>query len=131
MSTCSKVILLGRGLARAEPPGTRLTRVRFVSRPQGNHRSPCQERRRFGDASLHNPEDLLVFALSSCHCLSYLALAARARLVVLGYEDLTSGVMTLVEGKIRFREVTIRPRVWVAPGFGPRVRQAIAREGPQ
>ena len=69
-----------------------------------------------GDASLHNPEDLLVFALSSCHCLSYLALAARARLVVLGYEDQTSGVMTLVEGKIRFREVTIRPRVWVAPG---------------
>ena len=53
-----------------------------------------------GDASLHNPEDLLVFALSSCHCLSYLALAARARLVVLGYEDReTSGVMTFVEGK--------------------------------
>ena len=33
-----------------------------------------------GDGSLHNPEDLLVAALSACHCLSYLALCARARI---------------------------------------------------
>jgi organic hydroperoxide reductase OsmC/OhrA len=69
-----------------------------------------------GDPSIHNPEDLLVAALSECHCLSYLALATRAGIVVAGYEDRATGTMTRIDGKIRFREVTLRPRVWVAPG---------------
>ena len=69
-----------------------------------------------GDATIHNPEDLLVAALAECHCLSYLALAARAGIVVVGYEDNAAGTMARIEGKIRFREVILRPRVWVAPG---------------
>ena len=35
-----------------------------------------------GDATLHNPEDLLLSALSGCHLLTYLALCARARINV-------------------------------------------------
>ena len=35
-----------------------------------------------GDPDLHNPEDLLLIALSSCHMLTYLALCARQRLRV-------------------------------------------------
>src|SRR3954466_15651728 len=46
-----------------------------------------------GDASLHNPEDWLVAALSACHCLSYLALAARAGILVVAYEDSATGTM--------------------------------------
>ena len=69
-----------------------------------------------GDASVHNPEDLLVAALAECHCLSYLALASRAGIVVVGYEDRANGVMARLDGKIRFRDVTLHPRVWVAPG---------------
>jgi organic hydroperoxide reductase OsmC/OhrA len=69
-----------------------------------------------GDPNVHNPEDLLVAALSECHCLSYLALATRAGIVVAGYEDRATGTMTRIDGKIRFREVTLRPRVWVASG---------------
>jgi len=69
-----------------------------------------------GDPNVHNPEDLLVAALSECHCLSYLALATRAGIVVAGYEDRATGTMTRIDGKIRFREVTLRPRVWVAAG---------------
>ena len=69
-----------------------------------------------GDAALHNPEDLLVAALSSCHLLSYLAVAARSRLVVLGYEDRASGTMQLVDKRMRFTEVVLRPRVTVARG---------------
>jgi organic hydroperoxide reductase OsmC/OhrA len=69
-----------------------------------------------GDAHLHNPEDLLVAALSECHCLSYLALAARAGIVVVGYEDNATGTMAKIDGKFRFREVTLRPRVWLAHG---------------
>ena len=69
-----------------------------------------------GDSSLHNPEDLLVASLSSCHFLSYLADAARAGVVVVDYKDHATGVMARIDGKIRFREVMLHPRVWVAAG---------------
>jgi organic hydroperoxide reductase OsmC/OhrA len=69
-----------------------------------------------GDAAIHNPEDLLVAALSSCHMLSYLAFAARSRLVVEAYEDDATGVMDDGDGTMRFRRVELRPRVTVAPG---------------
>jgi organic hydroperoxide reductase OsmC/OhrA len=69
-----------------------------------------------GDGALHNPEDLLVIALSECHCLSYLALASRAGIEVVGYEDRATGTMSRIDGKIRFRDVTLHPRVWLAPG---------------
>jgi organic hydroperoxide reductase OsmC/OhrA len=69
-----------------------------------------------GDGKLHNPEDLLVASLSECHCLSYLALAARAGIVVVGYEDRATGTLAKMDGKFRFREVTLRPRVSLAPG---------------
>lgn len=69
-----------------------------------------------GDAALHNPEELLVAALSSCHLLSYLALAARAGVLVVGYEDEASGTMELRGGGGRFTEVVLRPVVTLAPG---------------
>ena len=69
-----------------------------------------------GDPKLHNPEDMLLVALSSCHMLSYLALASLEGLVVVGYEDAASGTM-LQEGRSgRFTEVMLRPRVTLAPG---------------
>ena len=67
-----------------------------------------------GDKTLHNPEDLLVAALSACHLLSYLAACARAGIAIVAYDDDANGEMTLIDGKIRFREVMLRPRVAVA-----------------
>jgi organic hydroperoxide reductase OsmC/OhrA len=69
-----------------------------------------------GDGEVHNPEDLLMASLAECHCLSYLALAARAGIAVVGYEDRATGILAKIEGKFRFREVTLHPRVWIAPG---------------
>src|SRR5262245_12091301 len=46
-----------------------------------------------GDPALHNPEELLVVALSSCHMLSYLALCARAHVRVIAYTDDADGLM--------------------------------------
>ena len=69
-----------------------------------------------GDPALHNPEDLLVASLSSCHFLSYIALCARGGIVVLAYEDDARGTMARVGPSIRFTEVVLRPRVTVAPG---------------
>lgn len=71
-----------------------------------------------GDPSRHNPEDLLVAALSACHMLWYLHFCAASGLVVMSYEDSASGVMqTEPSGNGRFTRVTLRPRVTFAKGF--------------
>ena len=68
-----------------------------------------------GDPGKHNPEDLLVAALSSCHLLTYLALCARARIKVTSYRDNASGTMiTTPDGGGHFTEVVLRPEVIVA-----------------
>lgn len=40
-----------------------------------------------GDASKADPEDLLVASLSSCHMLSFLAIASKKKVTVTSYED--------------------------------------------
>ena len=72
-----------------------------------------------GDSSRHNPEDLLVVSLSTCHMLTYLAEAARAGVHVVGYSDEASGTMQLHQGKMRFTEVSLRPQVVIAAGSDP------------
>lgn len=69
-----------------------------------------------GDGTLYNPEEMLVVALSTCHLLSYLADCALAGVHVVSYEDDARGVMSVRDGKMRFAEVVLRPRVRVAPG---------------
>jgi len=69
-----------------------------------------------GDPAIHNPEDLLVAALSGCHCLSYLALCARAGVQVIAYEDEVFGRMERVDGVVKFTEVVLKPKVSIAPG---------------
>jgi organic hydroperoxide reductase OsmC/OhrA len=71
-----------------------------------------------GDASRHNPEDLLVAALSACHMLWYLHFCAVNRIVVIAYEDDATGVMrTEPDGNGKFSSVTLRPRVTVEGEF--------------
>jgi organic hydroperoxide reductase OsmC/OhrA len=69
-----------------------------------------------GDATLWNPEETLVAALSACHFLTYAALCARARITVVAYEDNAWGEMKKIDGKIRFAEVVLRPRVTIRSG---------------
>src|SRR5262245_9337157 len=65
-----------------------------------------------GDASLPNPEEALVMALSSCHMLSFLAIAARKRLTVDSYEDQAVGHMEKnADGKLAVTRCELRPRV--------------------
>lgn len=68
-----------------------------------------------GDSSRHNPEDLLLAALSACHMLWYLHLCADAGVVVTAYSDQATGTMELSGGTGQFREVTLHPRVTVTP----------------
>jgi len=66
----------------------------------------------FGGGSKVDPEAMLVGAISSCHMLTFLALAAKKRLVVESYADDASGVLGTLENKRKaVTAVTLRPRV--------------------
>ena len=68
-----------------------------------------------GDAATHNPEDLFITAISSCHMLSYLALCAKYGINVLSYEDRATAIMREDgKGGGRFEEVTLHPMVTIA-----------------
>ncbi len=70
-----------------------------------------------GDASKHNPEDLLVASLSACHLLSYLHLCAVNNIVVTDYRDDSNGTMAEnPDGSGQFTEVTLCPRVTITSG---------------
>jgi organic hydroperoxide reductase OsmC/OhrA len=65
-----------------------------------------------GDPRKVNPEEQLVAALSSCHMLTFLAIAARKRLIVDAYDDDAAGVLDKnAAGKLAVTRVTLRPRV--------------------
>lgn len=66
-----------------------------------------------GDASRHNPEDLLVVALSTCHMLWYLHLCAVKGVIVTAYEDAAVGTMVEEPHNGRFTDVTLRPTVTI------------------
>ena len=67
-----------------------------------------------GDPSILNPEQLLVMSASSCQMMSFLHLAAKARIDVLAYEDEATGVMPEDDVPLRITEITLRPRITVA-----------------
>jgi organic hydroperoxide reductase OsmC/OhrA len=68
-----------------------------------------------GDKTKHNPEDLLVSSLSSCHMLWYLHLCAQNGVVVLDYRDNAVGKMTeQADGSGFFSEVILHPVVTIS-----------------
>ena len=69
-----------------------------------------------GDPSRLSPEDLFVAALSSCQMLSYLALAGRAGVTVLAYDDHAIGTLSIADKKMRMTEVVLHPRITLAGG---------------
>src|SRR5690242_7111614 len=69
-----------------------------------------------GDPTLYNPEDLLLSALSACHMLSYLAVCAHAGVVVLSYEDTAVGTLARRDGRVRFVDALLRPKVLLETG---------------
>jgi organic hydroperoxide reductase OsmC/OhrA len=69
-----------------------------------------------GDPSRANPEQLFVAALSACQALTYLVLAAKNQITVVGYTDDAEGRLELVNGKVRMSRVTLRPHITLDVG---------------
>jgi len=67
-----------------------------------------------GDSSRLNPEQLLVGAASSCQLLSFLAVAARARIDVISYVDDAEGEMPDHGGAMSIERIVLRPHIVVA-----------------
>ncbi|HYV16103.1 MAG TPA: OsmC family protein [Conexibacter sp.] len=64
-----------------------------------------------GDPAKLNPEQLLVLAASSCQMLSFLAVAARARIDVVAYEDDAEGFMPEDDRPMRIARIVLRPHI--------------------
>jgi organic hydroperoxide reductase OsmC/OhrA len=69
-----------------------------------------------GDPSRWNPEDLLGSALATCHMLTFLALCAKAKVEVVGYEDHAEAVLDTVDKVTRITQVRLRPVIRVTRG---------------
>jgi organic hydroperoxide reductase OsmC/OhrA len=69
-----------------------------------------------GDPSRANPEQLFVASLSACQALTYLFLAAKNQVPVIGYTDDAEGHLGPVDGKIRMSRVTLRPVITLETG---------------
>jgi organic hydroperoxide reductase OsmC/OhrA len=73
-----------------------------------------------GSSAAVDPEEALVAAVASCHMLTFLAIAAKRRLVVLDYRDEAVGVLEAdAAGRLAVTRVTLRPLVTFAPGAAP------------
>jgi organic hydroperoxide reductase OsmC/OhrA len=66
-----------------------------------------------GNPALLNPEELLVMAASSCQLLSFLAVAARARIDVVDYRDSAEGTMPDDLRPMWITQIVLRPTITV------------------
>ena len=66
-----------------------------------------------GDPARLNPEQLLVAAASSCQLLAFLAVAARARVDVVGYTDSATAEMPEAVRPVRITRIDLHPVITV------------------
>jgi len=70
-----------------------------------------------GDATMVNPEEAFVASLSSCHMLTFLALAAKKRFSLDSYSDEAVGYLEKNEkGQLAMTRVVLRPQVQWSQG---------------
>jgi organic hydroperoxide reductase OsmC/OhrA len=86
-------------------------RVEFAGRPAVEVSAAPPYR---GDPSKLNPEELFLASLVSCQMLTYLALASRAGVEVVAYEDGAEATLTIADRKMRVTEVVLHPRITIA-----------------
>lgn len=67
-----------------------------------------------GDKTKHNPEELLLASVSSCHMLWYLHLCAENNIIVTDYVDKATAVLEeTANGNGKFASITLNPNVTI------------------
>ena len=64
-----------------------------------------------GEATYWSPEDMLVTTVNACLLMTFLAYAQREELNLASYQSSADGALEFVNGKYRFAEVIVRPRL--------------------
>lgn len=65
------------------------------------------------DPAAVDPEEAFVGALSSCHMLFFLFIAAQGKILIDRYEDAAEGWLEIAaNGRLAMTRVTLRPTVW-------------------
>jgi len=81
-----------------------------------------------GNPARMDPEDALVAAVAGCHMLTFLAIAAKKRLVVEAYSDAATGWLEPDEaGQLAITRVVLRPVVRFEPARGRRRQRRTTR----
>ncbi|HZP29878.1 MAG TPA: OsmC family protein [Acidimicrobiia bacterium] len=97
-----------------------------VSPPAGASLEMSADPAFLGDPTLLNPEQLLLAAAASCQLLSFLAVAARARVDVVEYHDDAEAEMPEAVRPVRITRITLRPRISVRGDVaGTRLRHLV------
>ena len=66
----------------------------------------------YGDATLVNPEDLLLSALSSCHMMSYFYVCRKNNIEIVSYQDNPIGTLQVnPNGSGQFSKVVLKPLI--------------------
>jgi organic hydroperoxide reductase OsmC/OhrA len=82
-----------------------------------------------GQGAAPDPEELFAASLGACHMLSFLAVAARMRIVVDAYADApTAFVGKDADGRLAVTRVVLAPRVTFAAGAPPPAKLAQMHE---
>ncbi|GAA0612728.1 OsmC family protein [Paenochrobactrum glaciei] len=58
-----------------------------------------------------DPEEAFIAAISSCHMLTFLGVAAAKRIVIESYTDKATGFMEKIDGKILVSRVELKPEI--------------------
>jgi organic hydroperoxide reductase OsmC/OhrA len=81
-----------------------------------------------GDPQRWNPEDLFAASLSTCHMLTFLALAKKVGLDVRRYDEFATATLDKIGRFTRVVRVRLAPRIAVAPGTDEaKVREMFAK----
>jgi organic hydroperoxide reductase OsmC/OhrA len=80
-----------------------------------------------GEAGFWTPEEMLVASVNACTLTTFVAFAQHKGLEFLGYESDAEGILENVEGKYRFTEIILHPRVRVkSPEAVERAQEILA-----
>lgn len=81
-----------------------------------------------GHEGIWSPEDLFVASVEICTMTTFLAFAERAGLAFVSYASEAEGCMELVEGKIQFTNITVRPRIILrSESYGAKANEVIQK----
>ena len=68
-----------------------------------------------GDKTKHNPEELLLASVSSCHMLWYLHFCTEAKIIVMDYIDNATAILEETEnGNGKFTAITLNPTISIS-----------------